>query len=73
MIDIPDPVRDHDDDGGPDDGGPDDGGPGGGDDRGNTISGNNGSNGNGGGKPNPTFSLPEGFIQGQNGTGGRRH
>ncbi|MEU1528356.1 transglycosylase domain-containing protein [Streptomyces fagopyri] len=73
LIDIPDPVRDHDDDGGPDDGGPDDGGPGGGDDGGNTISGNNGSNGNGGGKPNPTFSIPQGFIQGQNGTGGRHH
>ncbi|MEU0033139.1 transglycosylase domain-containing protein [Streptomyces sp. NPDC006333] len=75
LIDIPDPERDdrdHGDDGG-DDGGD---GPGWGDNGGhdgNTISGNNGSNGNGGKLPTPSFSIPEGFIQGQNGTGGRRH
>ncbi|WP_405830595.1 transglycosylase domain-containing protein [Streptomyces sp. NBC_01176] len=75
LIDIPDPERDdrdHGDDGG-DDGGD---GPGWGDNGGhdgNTISGNNGSNGNGGKLPTPSFSVPEGFIQGQNGTGGRRH
>ncbi|MFG2943873.1 transglycosylase domain-containing protein [Streptomyces adustus] len=47
--------------------------------------GNNGSNptnggfisgltngGNNGGNPNPTYSLPDGFIQGNNGNGGRR-
>ncbi|MER5403619.1 transglycosylase domain-containing protein [Streptomyces sp. NPDC002769] len=74
LIDIPDPERDdrdHGDDG--DDGGDwGDGGQDGGHD-GNTISGNNGSNGNGGGLPTPSFSIPQGFIQGQNGTGGRRH
>ncbi|MFE3413281.1 transglycosylase domain-containing protein [Streptomyces mirabilis] len=37
---------------------------------GNTISGATG-NTNGGGFPTPTFSLPSGFIQGQNGNGGR--
>ncbi|MFE2608683.1 transglycosylase domain-containing protein [Streptomyces mirabilis] len=37
---------------------------------GNTISGATGST-NGGGFPTPTFSLPSGFIQGQNGNGGR--
>ncbi|MCT9109288.1 transglycosylase domain-containing protein [Streptomyces mirabilis] len=41
---------------------------------GNTISGANGATGdtNGGGFPTPTFSIPSGFIQGQNGNGGRR-
>ncbi|WP_075033574.1 transglycosylase domain-containing protein [Streptomyces mirabilis] len=40
---------------------------------GNTISGANGATGdtNGGGFPTPTFSIPSGFIQGQNGNGGR--
>ncbi|MGW3975260.1 transglycosylase domain-containing protein [Streptomyces mirabilis] len=40
---------------------------------GNTISGATGATGstNGGGFPTPTFSLPSGFIQGQNGNGGR--
>ncbi|MFK0023531.1 transglycosylase domain-containing protein [Streptomyces sp. NPDC090798] len=40
---------------------------------GNTISGANGANGatNGGGFPTPKFSIPSGFIQGQNGNGGR--
>ncbi|MDX3759060.1 transglycosylase domain-containing protein [Streptomyces mirabilis] len=37
---------------------------------GNTITGATGST-NGGGFPTPTFSLPSGFIQGQNGNGGR--
>ncbi|MCX4576487.1 penicillin-binding protein [Streptomyces sp. NBC_01571] len=77
LIDIPDPERDdrdHGDDGDDGDDGGDwgDGGQDGGHD-GNTISGNNGSNGNGGGLPTPSFSIPQGFIQGQNGTGGRRH
>ncbi|WP_393080070.1 transglycosylase domain-containing protein [Streptomyces sp. LN704] len=69
LIDIPDPEpedRDHGDDG-------DGRGDGGDDDQGNTIDGNNGSNGNGGKLPTPSFSIPEGFIQGQNGTGGRHH
>ncbi len=41
---------------------------------GNTVSGANGATGdtNGGGFPTPTFSIPSGFIQGQNGNGGRR-
>ena len=73
LIDIPDPERDRGDDGGGQDHGP-----GGGDDNhngdnnGNTVNGNtiSGNNGNGG-QPNPSFSIPEGFIQGQNGTGGR--
>ncbi|PBC97283.1 Membrane carboxypeptidase (penicillin-binding protein) [Streptomyces sp. OV198] len=38
---------------------------------GNTISGATGDT-NGGGFPTPTFSIPSGFIQGQNGNGGRR-
>ncbi|MFE2563489.1 transglycosylase domain-containing protein [Streptomyces mirabilis] len=40
---------------------------------GNTVSGANGATGdtNGGGFPTPTFSIPSGFIQGQNGNGGR--
>ncbi|MFF7597347.1 transglycosylase domain-containing protein [Streptomyces mirabilis] len=40
---------------------------------GNTISGATGATGNtnGGGFPTPTFSIPSGFIQGQNGNGGR--
>lgn len=39
---------------------------------GNTISGTSTNGGTtGGGFPTPTFSLPEGFIQGQNGNGGR--
>ncbi|MFJ5270492.1 transglycosylase domain-containing protein [Streptomyces sp. NPDC088358] len=75
LINIPDPERDdrdHGDDGDDDGGDGRDRGDDGGHD-GNTISGNNGSNGNGGGLPTPSFSIPEGFIQGQNGTGGRRH
>lgn len=78
LIDIPDPERDSDRDRGDDDDGDRDHGPGRGDDNhngdnnGNTVNGNtiSGNNGNGG-QPNPSFSIPEGFIQGQNGTGGR--
>ncbi|MPY32051.1 penicillin-binding protein [Streptomyces adustus] len=65
LVDIPDAPKDRDQDKGDDHG-------------------NNGSNptnggfisgltngGNNGGNPNPTYSLPDGFIQGNNGNGGR--
>ncbi|GGV70273.1 carboxypeptidase [Streptomyces griseoloalbus] len=73
LVNIPDANRDRGDggDGGGDDGGGDDDGDNG---DGGLIGGLGGGNGNGGGgtEPDPTFSIPEGFIQGHgNGPGGR--
>ena len=74
MVDIPDPGKDKRRDKGRDDGNNGDrngnqgGATGGGATLGNTISGQGGDGGVV--TPNPTFSIPEGFIQG-NGNGGR--
>ncbi|MET7291470.1 transglycosylase domain-containing protein [Streptomyces griseoloalbus] len=77
LVSIPDADRDRDRDDGEGEGGgggdrDDDGDNGDGGLIGGLIGGGNG-NGGGGTEPDPTFSIPEGFIQGQgNGPGGRR-
>ncbi|MFI1419178.1 transglycosylase domain-containing protein [Streptomyces sp. NPDC020731] len=80
LVNIPDPDQDRDDDrdddGNNGDGNNGDGGLVGGLNSGGNGNGGNGGNndggGNGGNEPDPTFSIPEGFIQGPgNGPGGR--
>ncbi|CAL9529453.1 Penicillin-binding protein 2D [Streptomyces sp. enrichment culture] len=82
LVDIPDPDRDDEGDRGDDGGNGNGGGNGGGNgDNGGLIGGligggnggGNGGGGTGGAEPDPTFSVPEGFVQGPgNGPGGRR-
>lgn len=74
LVDIPDADRDRDEDEGGDGGDRDDNGNGDGGLIGGLIGGGDGG-GNGGTEPDPSFSIPEGFIQGNgngNGHGGRR-
>jgi membrane peptidoglycan carboxypeptidase len=74
LVDIPDADRDRDEDEGGDGGDRDDNGNGDGGLIGGLIGGGDGG-GNGGTEPDPSFSIPEGFIQGNgngHGHGGRR-
>ncbi|MFD7876569.1 transglycosylase domain-containing protein [Streptomyces sp. NPDC059766] len=67
LVDIPDAPKD-DEDRGDDDHGNNGSNP----TKGGFIQGLTNGGNNGGNLPNPTYSLPDGFIQGNNGNGGRR-
>ncbi|MFE2580974.1 transglycosylase domain-containing protein [Streptomyces sp. NPDC059378] len=69
LVDIPDAPKDDEDHGRGDD---DHGNNGSNPTKGGFIQGLTNGGNNGGNLPNPTYSLPDGFIQGNNGNGGRR-
>ncbi|MER5596816.1 transglycosylase domain-containing protein [Streptomyces sp. NPDC002265] len=68
LVDIPDAPKDDEDH----DRGDDHGNNGSNPTKGGFIQGLTNGGNNGGNLPNPTYSLPDGFIQGNNGNGGRR-